>query len=111
MRDGMTMTTTGTFVEVTRRNQEAFMHLWTEGMKRWLGFLPVTDGKAPGMPSADEVVDNAFDFAEKVLASQREFTKRMLAVSRSVVSNTEWLAQDVSKDATNATKEATSESS
>ena len=33
---------------------------------------------APEHPTAQEVVENAFDFAEKLLAAQREFARNLL---------------------------------
>jgi hypothetical protein len=93
----MTMTTTETFVEATRRSQEAFMQLWTDGVRRYFGLLPTPDAK---VPSAEEVVDNVFDFAEAVLATQREYAKSMLATTKSVAKEASWMAQDVAKNTT-----------
>jgi hypothetical protein len=94
----MTMTTaTETFVEAARRNQEAFLHMWTDSVQKFWGLVPAADATAPSVPSAEEVVDNAFDFAQKVLATQRELTKTMLAATKSVASNTAWLAQNSTK--------------
>jgi hypothetical protein len=33
-----------------------------------------------GLPSPQQVVDNVFDFAEELLASQRQFAQHLLAV-------------------------------
>ena len=106
------MTATDTFLETTRRNQEAFMHLWTDGVWKFFGLLPDGDRKVPSALGAEEIVDNTFDFAEKVLAYQREFVKRMLATGKSLASDTEWLAQEVAKDtkeASDVSKDATSD--
>lgn len=94
------MTTTETFVDVTRRSQEAFMQIWTDGVQRYFGLLPAPDAKAPGVPSPEEVVDNAFNFAETVLATQREYTKSWLAATKAVASSTAWVAQNATKAAT-----------
>jgi hypothetical protein len=94
----MTMTTTETFVDVARRNQEAFMQIWMDGVHRYFGLLSAPDAKAPGAPTTEEVVDHTFDFAETVLASQREYTKRMLAVTKAVASSTAKDAQSTTKD-------------
>lgn len=93
-------TATDTFVEATRRNQEAFVQTWTDGVQKFWGLMPAADTKTPTVPSADEVVDNAFDFAAKVLATQREFIKSMLAASKSVNSNMAWFAQNATKGST-----------
>ena len=94
------MTTTETFVEATRRNQEAFIHTWADGVQKFWGLMPTGNAKAPSVPSAEEVVNHTFDFAEKVLATQREFVLSMLAAAtKSAASNTAWLAQNATKDA------------
>lgn len=102
----MTMTTaTDTFVDETRRNQEAFMDVWTDGVRKFWGLAEVanskvSNAKAPGVPSADDVVDHAFDFAEKVLAAERAYLKCWLAAVKSMTSSTAWLAQSATKEAT-----------
>ena len=52
------------------------MQTWNENVQKM-----IADGgseQSPG-PSAEQIVDNVFDFAEQLLASQREFAKRGLA--------------------------------
>lgn len=94
------MTTTETsFIEATRRSQKAFQQIWTDTMYRFFGLLPVPDGKAPAaadakVPSAEEVVDHAFDYAEAVLDVQRAYAKSLLAVSKSMASDTASMASD-----------------
>lgn len=94
------MTTTETFGEATRRSQEAFMQIWTDGVRKFWGLVSAADAKVSSVFTAEEVVDNAFDFAEKVLATQREYTKSWLAATKSIASSTAWLAQSATKDAT-----------
>ena len=98
----MTMTTTETpFIEATRRTQKAFLQFWTDAMYRFFSFLPVTEGKvssagdakAPSVPTAEEVVDHAFDYADGVLDIQREYVKSMLAAGRSIAGSAAWMAQ------------------
>lgn len=99
----MTMTTaTETFVAETRRQQEAFMDIWTDGVKKFWGLVPaangmVPDAKAAGVPTADEVVDNTFDLAEKVLAAEKAYIKCWMAAVKSMTSSTAWMAQNASK--------------
>ncbi|MCA1835061.1 MAG: hypothetical protein LC721_01455 [Actinobacteria bacterium] len=88
------MTTSETMTEVTRRSQEAFasaVQIWADSLQRFVGLLPASDAT---VPSADEVVDRAYDFAAQALATQREFTKSILAASRSAASSAAWVAQD-----------------
>jgi hypothetical protein len=100
----MTMTTSETMTEVTRRSQEAFssaVQIWAESLQRFVGLLPAPEAK---VPSAEEVVDKAFDFAAQALITQREFTKSMLAASRSAASSAAWVAQGATKAASNSKK-------
>jgi len=80
------MTTTtpqNQFTDVARRGQEAVtvaMQTWAENVQRLAGAVPVDAVK---VPSAEEVVDNVFDFAEQMLSTQREFTKSLLGAANS----------------------------
>ena len=63
------MTTSETMTEVTRRSQEAFasaVQIWADSLQRFVGLLPASDAT---VPSADEVVDRAYDFAAQALAT------------------------------------------
>lgn len=80
----MTMTTPQEqFTDVVRRGQEAVtvaMHTWAENVQRLAGAAPLDAAK---VPSAEEVVDNVFDFAEQMLSTQREFAKSLLGATHS----------------------------
>ena len=64
---------------MARQGREAIttaMRMWTENLQFVIG------GGAParsGLPSPQRVLDNVVDFAEQLLASQREFATRVLA--------------------------------
>lgn len=91
------MTTSETMTEVTRRSQEAFasaVQIWADSIQRFVGLMPTPE---PKVPSADEVVDKAYDFAAQALITQREFTKSMLAATRSAASSAAWVAQSATK--------------
>ena len=97
------MTTSETMEELTRRGQEAFTSawkIWADTWRPFSGLWPAPDVKRP---SAEEVVDKAYDFAAQALATQRQFTKTMLAVTWSAASRTAGAAQDATKssEATN----------
>jgi hypothetical protein len=95
----MAMTTAETMVEMTRRGQEAFasaMRIYADAWQPILGMWPTLDSKTP---SAEEVVDKAYDCAAQALATQREFTKSLLAAGRSAASNAAWIAQETTKAA------------
>lgn len=63
------------FSKIAEQGQEAMfgaVRTWAEAVHRLSG---QTGGSTPDVSA---VVDNAFDFAERVLAMQREFTKSVL---------------------------------
>lgn len=67
------------FTDVARRSQEAIttaMQTWNENVQRMIA--GGASDQSP-TPSPEQIVDNVFDFAEQLLASQREFAKRVLA--------------------------------
>lgn len=89
------MTTTETMDELTRRGQDAFVsaiQIWADALRPYVGLLPAPDSK---VPTAEEVVDKAYDFAAQALVTQREFTKKMLAAASSVP----WAPHNATKDA------------
>ena len=68
------------FTQVARQGQDAIadaMRTWTESVQSMMG--SGTSAQS-GLPSPQQVLDNVFDFAEQMLASQREFATRVLAV-------------------------------
>ncbi len=94
------MTTTETpFIAATRRGQEAFLQVWKDAMYRFYGVLPdpdtkIANAKAPNAPTAEEVVDHAFDYADAVLEIQRAYVKSMLAANKSINSLSAWMSYD-----------------
>ena len=70
------------FAELTRRTQENFKHLWEQWSQRSnelmksVGSRSRPVGDTPGNP--EEVLDAVFDFAENLIAQQRNFAKQML---------------------------------
>jgi len=70
------------FAELTRRTQENFKHLWEQWSQRsnellkGVGTRSRSVGDTPGNP--EEVLDAVFDFAENLIAQQRNFAKQML---------------------------------
>ncbi|MDQ3151247.1 MAG: helix-turn-helix transcriptional regulator [Actinomycetota bacterium] len=70
------------FTDVARRGQEAVvvaMQAWAENMQKLVGTL--STGDATVAPNAEAVVDDVFNFAERMLHNQREFTKSLLAAA------------------------------
>ena len=73
-------------VDAMRRSQEAVVDVvrsWRAQMSQWEGSTFSLPDSLPGMPTVPPVVtpeqvDAAFDFAERMLADQRRFTKELL---------------------------------
>jgi hypothetical protein len=64
---------TDQFVDIANRGQEAVttaVRTWAESVQSFASKLTAGQGQLPDLQS---VVDQYFDFAEKVLANQREF--------------------------------------
>jgi hypothetical protein len=68
------------FLDAVREGQEAIVDAvgaWAKGVERLsVSYPPVPE--APELPTPQQVVENAFDFAEKLLAAQREFARNLL---------------------------------
>lgn len=68
----------------SRRDQNSYadlMRLWADHLQKWIGSVPPLDAR-----KINQVVDDCFDVAERVLATQREFTKNFVAATASVAS-------------------------
>ena len=68
------------FTDLVQQSQEAVMaavDTWTKTVREALSGLP----SAPGPLDANQVVDQVFDFTEKVLEVQRDFAKQLISSS------------------------------
>src|SRR5437870_1220785 len=87
-----------TINDAARRGQTAFanaLRVWADGVGMFVGSTSAPNAKAS---TAEEVMDNFFNFAAQALATQREFTKYLLAATRSAVANATWAAQIVANN-------------
>jgi hypothetical protein len=70
-------------IELTQKAALEGFRVWAEAADKLIPETP-----APNFweewPSVEESIDNAFDFAGKLLANQREFTKSILQTTRPV---------------------------
>jgi hypothetical protein len=92
-----------TMTDAARRGQDAFtsaLQIWADSVHK---FAPTSNAKLHG---AVEVVDTMFDFADHMLASQREFTKVLLAATASAATKAASAAQHAAKDMQDVAKEA-----
>ncbi len=88
------------FAALTRQSQEAITNLartWTESIQGLARSFP---GGQSRLPDVQAMVDNVFDFAEQLLASQRAFVKNLAAASARA-------AQAVSDQTTQAAESVT----
>ncbi len=74
------------YLEVIRQSQQAVL----DAVDSWSKTVQETTGSIPTAPPAvdpRQVVDQVFDFAEKLLDMQRDFTRSLLASSAAMSEN------------------------
>jgi hypothetical protein len=72
---------TDQFVDIAKRSQEAVstaVRSWADTVQSFAGNLNAGQGQ---LPNPQNVVDTYFDFAEKVLANQRQLTTQFVSAS------------------------------
>ena len=72
------------YSESIRKSQQAVVdaiEAWTKSAQS--AFTAPTATTLPGQPSPDQVIDQVFDFAEQMLAVQRQFAKNLSAIAAS----------------------------
>jgi len=90
------------YTEIVKQSQDAVLtavDAWTKTVQDAFGQLPA----AQSTVDPNEVIDQVFDFAAKLLAAQREFAKNLVHTSASV-------AETVRQSATRATEASTPQS-
>jgi hypothetical protein len=99
-------TTQETLVDITQRSQEtaakAFTD-WTGSMQDYSSSLITA---VPGLPSAREMVNTYFTFAEALLRTGREFATSLIDAGAESAEATRSAAEKASRDATQATQQA-----
>jgi len=71
------------YTEFVRQSQDAML----AAVDSWTSTVQDAIGKLPGVPGAagpDQVIDQVFDFATKMLEVQRDFAKNIVKTSASV---------------------------
>jgi hypothetical protein len=80
-------------LNTVRRSQEAVIdaiRTWSETVQSITPKLPsVPVPGADQLPRPEEVVASAYDFAEKLLASQRKFAEEVVKATASIMPSTE----------------------
>ena len=67
-----------------RKSQEAVIDAitaWAETIKSITPELPALPEFVDKLPKTEELVSNAYDFAEKLLAGQRQFAEKVVAAT------------------------------
>ena len=99
---------TDQFTDIANRSQEAVstaVRTWTDTVQSFAGRL--TSGQ-PQLPDLNSVVEQYFDFAEKVLANQREFAQQWatatVKASEAVAEQAQRATQSVAAHTANGTE-------
>ena len=99
---------TGQFVDTARPSEEAVtaaVHTWADTVQSFASKLAAGQ---PQMPDLKDVVDQYFDFAEKVLAKQREFAQQWASAatkaSQAVTEQAQRATQSVAARTANGTE-------
>jgi hypothetical protein len=91
-----------TFNETARQSQEQFLNAvrqsqqavveavaaWAKAVEEITPPVPAVPG-LEGLPKPEAVVENAFDFAQKLLDAQREFARGVVSAAAPVLEKTE----------------------
>jgi hypothetical protein len=99
-------TLTEQYTEMVQQSQDAVraaVDNWTKTVQQAIGQLPTTATPF----DANQVVDQVFDLAEKVLKAQRDFAKNLISTSTAVGEAVAARATEAADVATEATKAAT----
>lgn len=79
------------FVEALRQSQQAVLEAvaaWTKAVEEITPPVPALAG-IENLPKPEAVVDNAFDFAQKLLDTQREFAHNIVKAASSALEQSE----------------------
>ena len=72
------------YIETVRQTQNAYVDAVSAWARSAEGTTPGVQGAAP-LPSAQDVLESSFDFAEQLLQAQREFARNLLSAATPVV--------------------------
>jgi hypothetical protein len=103
----MTQTAQTQTLDFVRQSQDAFveaMQVWSDSLNRLVGTTQERTASVNDLPKPDEVLDQVFDFAESLLAAQREFAHNVVRTSANVWATGEQVAAEETQKAANAAK-------
>ena len=80
-------------LKLIRQGQQAYV----EGLKSWVETVDKTSTELPSisaeeLPTAQQILQNGFAFAEKLLKTQREFAEGVAAASEALYDKLSWKA-------------------
>jgi hypothetical protein len=88
------------YLDAVREGQEAWanaVRAWSDSVQRMWGDASTTTREAP---TAEQVIDNLFGFAEQLLAAQRDFAKRLVQATAPAADAAQSRGKSTTKKAT-----------
>jgi hypothetical protein len=89
------------YLDAVREGQEAWanaVRAWSDSVQRMWGDASSTTTRAA--PTAEQVIDNLFGFAEQLLAAQRDFAKRLVQATAPAAEAAQSTGKSTTKKAT-----------
>jgi hypothetical protein len=89
------------YLDAVREGQEAWVNAvraWSESVQRMWGDASSTTTREA--PTAEQVIDNVFGFAEELLAAQRDFAKRLVQATAPAADAAQSRGKSTTKKAT-----------
>jgi hypothetical protein len=93
------------YLETVRQTQNAYVDAVSAWARNAEGLAPSVPGY-DSLPTAQDVLESSFDFAEQLLQAQREFARNLLAAAAPAVERAGKEAQTAAKNATKAASAA-----
>jgi hypothetical protein len=89
------------YLDAVREGQEAWanaVRAWSDSVQRMWGDASSTTTREA--PTAEQVIDNVFGFAEQLLAAQRDFAKRLVQATAPAADAAQSRGKSTTKKAT-----------
>jgi hypothetical protein len=93
-------------IELGQRAVLEGVRTWTETVQRYIPEAPSASWTRD-LPSLEETVDSAFDFASQVIDSQRRFAKEILAATQPVIRQADRVGSETGRQASEAASKPT----
>jgi hypothetical protein len=106
----MTQTAQNQTLDFVRQSQDAFveaMQVWSDSLNSLVGTTQARSASVNELPKPEEVLDQVFDFAESLLAAQREFAHNVVRTASTGWAQGEQVAEQESQKASSAATKTT----